>query len=221
VQLTRGAWIAIGSGVLAVVALAALFFWLNGGSSGKVASLPALQPLQPAGSFTRLGVVGVNGNAVVVDTGSEQRTLNFGPAVHVDALQPATADAVAAGDYVIVGGKPNLVYPFAVKMIVVIPAAVANVGSNGMPRSSDGFSGWETLTDAGQGPEIYGRVDAVANGVLQASGPLGGFTVSLSDGAPLRKLAVGGIELVHGGDHLALPSGTESNPTAVLDLPGS
>lgn len=219
-QLTRRAWRAVAGGVSAVAVLAALFFWLNGGASQKAAALPALKPLQPAGGFTRLSVVGVNGNAVTVDDGSGQRALTFGSGAHVDALQPAAADAIVPGDYVIVGGSPNLVYPFAVKMVVVIPAAEADAAATGTPRSRDGFNGWEALSAPTQGPEIYGRVESVTNGTLQASGPLGSFSVSLS-GFPLRRLTVGGVDLIHGGDHLALPAGTEGSPTAVLDLPGS
>lgn len=219
--MTRGIWLAAAGGVVVVVALAGLFFWLNGGASQKAAALPALKPLQPSTGFTRLDVVGVSGNAVTVSDGSGQRTLTLGSGVRVDVLQPATADAIAPGDEVIVGGAPNLVYPFAVKMLVVIPAAETDTAAGGIPRSRDGFAGWEALADPGQGPEIYGRIDSVANGSLQASGPLGSFSVSLSGGAPLRRLTVGGIGLVHGGDHLALPAGTVSSPTAVLDLPGS
>lgn len=217
----RGVWLGAACAVAVAAVLAGLLLWFNStGSSQKAAALPAMRPLQLDPAFDRVSVVSVSGNSVVLDTGAGQRTLALAQGTRVEALQPATADSIAVGDFVVVGGAPNLVYPFAVKSVVVIPAAEADAGAGGPPRSRGGFDGLEANPDAAQGPELYGRVESVANGALQVSGPLGTFSVSLQKGAPLRRLTAGGVELIHGGDRLALPAGSAS-PGAVLDLPGS
>jgi hypothetical protein len=208
----------LGSGLLLLVLAGILVAVYLGrrGPSLAAAKLPPVPPLQGAPGLLRgdVGTVG-SGNFSVINGAGDARTVSVGPSTRVEALVRSQPSSVAVGDYLTVGGIPNQVYSFAVKLVVDIPAAEAQPAASGPPRSKGGFTGWEAYADPRQMPEVYGRVESIDADGFHLSGTLGPITVKLDDGSALRRLTSGGLDLIHGGDHVALAP-SPSPPPAVL-----
>jgi len=209
-----------GATLVVLVAAALIIRGLQPGPSGPV-KLPALHPLQYGADLTRGDVRKLSGTTLTLDAAGGSRDVELAPGTRVEVLLPATPDQIVPGDYLVVGGIPNLVNSFAVKLVVDIPAAEAAApAAGGLPRSTGGFTGWETFTNPAQAPEVYGRVDAAVPGGFVLSGPLGKVTVLLDGQSALRRLNAGGVEQIHGGDHVAVRPGAGTQPETVLVLPG-
>ena len=205
--------------MLALVAVLVAVYLGRSGSSpaaAKLAPLPAFQ----GGGPVRADVNAVDAGALTLTTRSGQQRATVAATTRVEALLPIDPADVAVGDYLSVGGVPNLVNAFAIKLVVDIPAGVAASPSSGPPRTRAGFTGWEAYADANQSPEVYGRVESIESEGVHLAGPLGPITVTLAPGSPLRRVTPGGAELIHGGDHVALMGTSPSAPASVLVLPG-
>lgn len=211
----------IASALVAVAALIAVLVLRGGGSNGA-AKLPPLPALQYRADLLKGDVQEVAGNTLTLAPapGAKPRQLTLGANTRIEALLPAKPAEIAAGDGLTVGGVPNLVNSFAIKLVVLIPAAELGRAGTMPPQSAAGFTGWEAYPSAQQSPEVYGIVGSASNGTVQLSGPTGTVTVSLDDQSPLRRLAPAGIDQIHGGDHLAIALDGAGNPTAILVLPG-
>jgi hypothetical protein len=189
------------------------------GPSLAAAKLPPIS-VQPAGPTTlKADVASVSGSTLQLDPGGGSRSTTVGPDTRVEALLPMLPKDVKVGDFITVGGVPNFVYSFAVKLVVDIPPDAADPNASNPPRSRSGFDGWETYRDANQLPEVFGKVESIDAGGIHLNGALGPITVKLDDQSPLKRLTAGGVELIHGGDHVAL-AGPPAAPTAILVLPG-
>jgi hypothetical protein len=218
--LGLGARRAAGAGAVAVVlvvAIVALIVRGCGAGPQAAAKLPALKPLDSGSRYLKGDVRLLRGQVITLTVGSTTRDITLDSSASIEALTPITPDTIAVGDYLTVGGIPNLVNSFAVKQVIVIPAAAAGGGS-GVPRTKAGFTGWEAYTVSGDSPEIFGRVEEVAAGNVRLAGPTGQISVRLDASSPLLRLAPATVDAIRGGDHLAVSQG---NPLAVLSLPGS
>ncbi len=216
---------AIAAGIaiaLAVVAALIAVLALRGGGSNAAAKLPPLPALQFRADLLKGDVQELSGNTLTLapPPGGKPRQLTLGPNTRIEALLPATPSEIAPGDGLTVGGVPNLVNSFAIKLVVRIPATQLGRAGAMPPESAAGFTGWEAYPSAQQAPEVYGIVSSVADGKVQLAGPTGTVTVSLDDQSPLRRLAPAGSDPIHGGDHLAIALDSAGNPTAILVLPG-
>ncbi len=209
-------WLGGGAVLLALVGILTAVYLSRRGPSQSAARLTPLPRLQLTQGLLRGDVNTVGGNSFTLLNGAgDARSVTVGPNTRIEALVRAQPGSIAVGDYLIVGGVPNLVYSFAVKLVVDIPAAEAQATTSGPPKSKAGFTGWETYTNPHQAPEIYGRVDSIDAGGYHLSGNLGPITVKLDDGSSLRRLTTGGIDLIHGGDHVAMTD-SGSPPAGVL-----
>lgn len=214
----------VAGGAVALLAVAALIaaLALRGGGSNAAAKLPPLPALQYRADLLKGDVQEVSGHTLTLTLapGAKPRQLALSVNTQIEALLPAKPAEIAAGDGLTVGGVPNLVNSFAIKLVVLIPAA--QLGRRGAmpPQSAAGFTGWEAYPSAQQSPEVYGIVSSAADGKVQLSGPTGAVSVSLDDHSPLRRLASVGTDQIHGGDHLAIALDSAGNPTAILVLPG-
>ncbi len=215
----RDARIWLGGGVLMLAAIGVLVavYLSRSGPSLAAARLPVVPPLRPVPGFLRGDVNSVSSNSFSIATAASGiQTVELGSGTRIEALVPAAPGSIAVGDYLTVGGVPNLVLSFAIKLVVDIPASEAQETASGPPKSKAGFTGWETYTTPAQSPEVYGRVDAIDANGFHLTGPLGPITVKLDEQSPLRRLTPGGIDLIHGGDHMALPTGPPSSPPAAV-----
>src|SRR5437588_135508 len=106
-------WLA---GALALAALAALIVFLltRGGGSQQARRLPPIATPAALAAFVRGDVRQINGDRVELSLGQSARTITLSSGTRVEALTPAGPDAVAPGDFVSVGGAPNLVNTVAV-----------------------------------------------------------------------------------------------------------
>ncbi|HZQ35836.1 MAG TPA: hypothetical protein VFD32_07885 [Dehalococcoidia bacterium] len=208
--------------VLVAVAALIAVLTLRGGGSNVATKLPPLPALQYRPDLLKGDVQEVAGNTLTLApvAGAKPRQLTLGANTRIEALQPAKPEEIAPGDGLTVGGVPNLVNSFAIKLVVRIPAAQLGRSGAMPPESAAGFTGWEAYPSAQQSPEVYGIVSSVANGKVQLAGPTGTVTVSLDGQSPLRQLTSVGIDQIHGGDHLAIALDGAGNPTAILVLPG-
>jgi hypothetical protein len=214
-------WLGAGIVLLVVFGVLAALYLSRRGPSLAAARLPAVAPLAVAPGFLRGDVNAAgNDNISIATSGGGTMSISIGSGTRVEALVPARPSTIAVGDYLTVGGMPNLVLSFAIKLVVDIPAGEAQDTPSGPPKSKGGFSGWETYTNPAQAPEVYGRVEAIDADGYHLNGPLGPITVKIDEQSPLRRLTSGGIDLIHGGDHLALPAGSNATPAAVLVLGG-
>jgi hypothetical protein len=202
---------------LVIVAVLAALYFTRGGQSQSAAKLPALQPLQRGGNLLLGDVQQVDGSTLTLSTANGARTVTLGAGTRVEALLPAKLSDISVGDYLTVGGIPNQVNSFAVKLVVDIPAADVGQPVDGIATSKGGFTGWETYTDVTQMPEVSGKVAAIDASGVHIAGPTGDALVQLDDQAPLRRLITGSADLIHGGDHVAVQPGAP--PPAVLVLP--
>jgi len=210
--------------VLALLAVSTLLavFALRGGGSNAAAKLPPLPALQYRTDLLKGDVQEVAGNTVTLAPapGAKPRQLTLGANTRIEALLPAKPGEIAVGDGLTVGGVPNLVNSFAIKLVVLIPAAQLGRPGAMPPLSAGGFTGWEAYPSAQQSPEAYGLVTSIGPDGVQLSGPTGTVTVSLDGQSPLRRLTPAGPDQIHGGDHLAIALDSRGNPIAVLVLPG-
>lgn len=205
---------------LALVAgVAVLVLRGRSGNQTSAAKLPPLPPLQYAATLVKGDVVQTTADSVTITTAGGTRTLTVGPSTRVETLRPAKPAAIAPGDYVTVGGVANLVNSFAIKQVVIIPAAEVGAPGPGAPRTKAGFNGWDAYTAAEPAPAVYGKVDALVEGGVRLSGPTGVFTLALDDQSPLFRVTVGGSDLIRGGDHLAFTE-TSGAPAVLFAVPG-
>ncbi|HLZ72799.1 MAG TPA: hypothetical protein VKV26_23080 [Dehalococcoidia bacterium] len=207
--------------LLVMVALLALLA-LRGGGSNAAAKLPPLPALQYRADLLKGDVQEVAGNTVTLAPapGAKPRQLTLGPQTRIEALLPAAPGAIAVGDGLTIGGVPNLVNSFAIKLVVLIPAAQLGQPGALPPKSAGGFTGWEAYPSAQQAPEAYGLVTAVSAKSVQLAGRTGSVSVALDEQSPLRRLTSVAPQQIHGGDHLAVALDNSGNPAAVLVLPG-
>jgi len=215
-------WLLAVPAVLILVAGVAMAVVLIGrGGSSRAATLPPLRPLQNIASMQRGYVQQARGDTVTVATATGNVDLHLGAGTRVEALTAAKPAAIVVGDYLTVGGVPNLVNAFAVKEVVLIPAAEAAAAGAGPPRSKAGFTGWEAYDDPKEAPELFGRVAAIVPGGVRLDGPAGEVTVLLDEHSVLRRLDAGGVDLLHGGDRIAFPASAGASPAALLVLTAS
>lgn len=213
-------WLIGGVVALAAIAIVVAVYLARRGPSLAAAKLPPIPTRQTGAGLLRADVGSVNGTALQVSNGSDSQTVTAGPNTRVEALLPIAPSDIAVGDYLTVGGLPNLVYTFAIKLVVDMPADVVDANGSGPPRSKAGFTAWEAYKDANQGPEVYGKVEAIDADGVHLNGSLGPITVKLDEQSPLRRLTMGGVDLIHGGDHVAIAGKSSSAPDAILVLPG-
>ncbi|MHB8574300.1 MAG: hypothetical protein ACYDCQ_03115 [Dehalococcoidia bacterium] len=211
-------WLAAG-GMAALGLLGLVIFLLSsGGTTPRAQRLAALATPGDFPGVARGDVRQVTANNIAVAVGGNVRQLPVPGSTRVEALLPAAPSSIMPGDFVSIGGAPNLVNSIAVKLVVVIPAAEAGASAAGVPRSKGGFTGWEAYLDSAA-PRLYGRVDAIDAGGVHVSGGTGSFTLTLDPKAEVRRLTVGGVDLIQGGDHVAFVSRPEGTPGALLVLP--
>jgi hypothetical protein len=217
-------WAIAGMGGLVLIILLALLavLALRNGGSNAAAKLPPLPPLQYRADLLKGDAETIAGNTIKVAPagGGQPRQVTLAANARIEALLPAKPDEIAVGDALTVGGVPNLVNSFAIKLVVLIPAAQLGQPGAMPPQSAAGFTGWEAYPSAQQSPEVYGRVTAVTADGVQLAGPTGTFSMSLDGQSPLRRLTPVGVDQIHGGDHLAIALDGNGNATAVLVLPG-
>ena len=71
---------------------------------------------------------------------------------------------------------------------------------------------------AAAAPKLYGTVESVGADGVNVSGALGQFVVTVDSKGSVWRLAAGGAEQVHGGDHVAFAAGSGQSPAALLVL---
>lgn len=207
--------------VLAVAGGVLLFSRSRQGSSRAVA-LPPLHPLQIVPGPPAMVVEEVSGSSLLLQTASGARRVSLPAGLSVELLRPAPASTIKPGDWLSLGGAANQINSFAVKQVVVIPAAEANSGGNTdePPRSRDGFTGFEGERDATIGPAVYGRVRAVSAAVLTLDGPAGAVTVQLPPDTQVLRLQSGAAAQISDGDRLVFAGSADpASATAVLARP--
>ncbi len=127
----------------------------------------------------------------------------LGSATAVYAVRPARAEDVRSGDWVTVVGVPNEVLNFAIRRVVVIPAALApSADGDGVPRLG-GLAGYETSRDPRERPVIAGRVTAVSGSSITITSRERTMTIDIAAPGPLRRIERAAAADVHEGDRLA------------------
>jgi hypothetical protein len=210
-------WLVAGVVIVAALIGLAVVVLRGSGANTQAQRLAAIPTPAAYADFVRADVRQVSGTSILVaPPKGDVRQLNLG-GTRVEALLPALPTAIALGDFISIGGAPNLVNSIAVKLVVVIPAAEAGDAAGGVPRSKGGFTGWEAYPSL-SAPRLYGKVDSIGADGIHVSGAEGAFVVTIDPMAMIRRLMAGGAELVHGGDHVAFAAGAGQAPSVLLDL---
>ena len=188
----------------------------------RVVALPALQPLQVVPGAAPAIVEQAGGTKLLLQTASGPERVNLPAGLQIEVLRPAPASNIQVGDWLSVGGAANQVNSFALKQIVLIPAAEAKAGSDPRepPRSTDGFTGFEGESDPKVGPVLFGQVRATAGANVTLAGPAGTITIQLPPDTAILRIQAGDAAQIKDGDRLVFAGGSDpAAATAVLARP--
>ncbi|GAB4329261.1 MAG: hypothetical protein Kow0010_13500 [Dehalococcoidia bacterium] len=205
------------AGVLAVIVLAA-----RSGGSDAPPQPPPFAPPAPSRVVTAYDVREVTGDvltlAVAGSTADRPSPVTLRSDVAVEVLAPATASDVEPGDWVTIIGIPNEVRNYSITAIVVVPPPHGEP-IDAFRTTASGFLGHEPIRDTAQVPILGGEVTAVDGDTLTLTGPDGTMLITLTEAAPLVRVARAAAGAIGEGDRIAVLGTSAADASAVLVLP--
>jgi len=225
----RAALLVIGV-VILVGALVAIVALASAASSSDVppAPPPFAAPAAPGG-ITALDVQSRDGSRVTAVQPSGPRTPAGPPGTvaiaseaTIEVLHPAAPADIKVGDVLTIDGVPNQVKNFALRWVIIMPAATTE--KDGIARSAGGFTGVEADPALDDRAILSGRVTAVSAGDVTFEGAQGPVTLAFvpQGSSPLHvlRLAAGSLADVAAGARVAGAFGSKP-ARAVLVFPAS
>lgn len=180
----------------------------------------------PAHPAVALDVQQVRGDTLTLGGPAGSFEVRLVGGVSVYALHPATSADAAPGDWVTVVGVANEVLNFAIRQVVIVPAALgATPDSEGVPRLPSALAGHEANRDRRERPLLAGRVERVDGQSLTYTGRNGAMTLDAGPSSRVQRLTAASPADIRAGDRIAYlpprPGAALTDAAALLVLPAA